>query len=103
MPRGRALFISSGPATSRGQTAIAIVSGVLLSELASNTASAGMHIPLVIAIAQADHVSPIAPPSRLSRCGCGFALPVSTPPNAIVYGTGLIPIRSMILADCSSI
>jgi solute carrier family 13 (sodium-dependent dicarboxylate transporter), member 2/3/5 len=26
----------------------------------------------------------------------GFALPVSTPPNAIVYGTGLIAMRSMI-------
>ena len=82
-----------------GLTAVAIVSGVLLSELASNTASAGMLIPLVIAIAQADHVSPVAP--ALGTClgaSLGFALPVSTPPNAIVYGTGLIPIRSMILA-----
>jgi sodium-dependent dicarboxylate transporter 2/3/5 len=26
----------------------------------------------------------------------GFALPVSTPPNAIVYGTGLIPLRRMV-------
>ena len=28
----------------------------------------------------------------------GFMLPVSTPPNAIVYGTGLVPLREMIRA-----
>jgi sodium-dependent dicarboxylate transporter 2/3/5 len=27
----------------------------------------------------------------------GFALPVSTPPNAIVYGTRMIPLRLMIV------
>ena len=80
-------------------TAVAIVAGVLISELASNTASAAMLIPLVIAIAQADGVSPVVP--ALGAClgaSLGFALPVSTPPNAIVYGTGLISMRSMIRA-----
>ncbi|MEP6887382.1 MAG: SLC13 family permease [Nitrospirales bacterium] len=80
-------------------TAVAILSGVLISELASNTASAAMLIPLVIAIAQADGVSPVVP--ALGAClgaSLGFALPVSTPPNAIVYGTGLISMRSMIRA-----
>jgi sodium-dependent dicarboxylate transporter 2/3/5 len=28
----------------------------------------------------------------------GFMLPVSTPPNAIVYGSGLVPIPRMVLA-----
>lgn len=80
-------------------TAVAILAGVLISELASNTASAAMLIPLVIAIAQADGVSPVVP--ALGAClgaSLGFALPVSTPPNAIVYGTGLISMRSMIRA-----
>ena len=27
---------------------------------------------------------------------CGFMLPVATPPNAVVYGTGKIPIRFMV-------
>lgn len=78
-------------------TAVAILAGVLISELASNTASAAMLIPLVIAIAQADGVSPVVP--AVGAClgaSLGFALPVSTPPNAIVYGTGLISMRSMI-------
>ena len=80
-------------------TAVAILAGVLISELASNTASAAMLIPLVIAIAQADGVSAVVP--ALGAClgaSLGFALPVSTPPNAIVYGTGLISMRSMIRA-----
>jgi solute carrier family 13 (sodium-dependent dicarboxylate transporter), member 2/3/5 len=88
-----------GPNDIWGLTAVAIVAGVLTSELASNTASASMLIPLVIAIAHADGVSPIAP--ALGAClgaSLGFALPVSTPPNAIVYGTGLVPMRSMIRA-----
>jgi sodium-dependent dicarboxylate transporter 2/3/5 len=80
-------------------TAVAILAGVLISELASNTASAAMLIPLIIAIAQADGVSPVVP--ALGAClgaSLGFALPVSTPPNAIVYATGLISMRSMIRA-----
>jgi sodium-dependent dicarboxylate transporter 2/3/5 len=80
-------------------TAVAILAGVLISELASNTASAAMLVPLVIAIAQADGVSSAVP--ALGAClgaSLGFALPVSTPPNAIVYGTGLISMRSMIRA-----
>lgn len=88
-----------GPNDVWGLTAVAIVAGVLTSELASNTASASMLIPLVIAIAHADGVSPIAP--ALGAClgaSLGFALPVSTPPNAIVYGTGLVSMRSMIRA-----
>jgi solute carrier family 13 (sodium-dependent dicarboxylate transporter), member 2/3/5 len=80
-----------------GLTAVAIVAGVLISELASNTASASLLVPLVIAIAQADGVPPV-PPALGATLGAslGFALPVSTPPNAIVYGTSLIPMATMI-------
>ncbi|MBI4400879.1 MAG: SLC13/DASS family transporter [Nitrospirae bacterium] len=79
-------------------TAVSIAIAVLVSELVSNTATASMLIPIVIAIAQTAGVSPVPP--ALGAClgaSFGFALPVSTPPNAIVYGTGLIPIRSMIM------
>lgn len=78
-------------------TAVSIMVAVLVSEFASNTASASMLIPVVIAIAQSAGVSPVPP--ALGAClgaSLGFALPVSTPPNAIVYGTGMVPIRSMV-------
>jgi sodium-dependent dicarboxylate transporter 2/3/5 len=80
-----------------GLTAVTIVVATLVSELASNTAAASMLVPVVIAIAQSAGVSPVPP--ALGVClgaSLGFALPVSTPPNAIVYGTGFIAIGSMI-------
>ncbi|MBI3994362.1 MAG: DASS family sodium-coupled anion symporter [Nitrospirae bacterium] len=82
-----------------GVTAVAIFLGIVVSELTSNTASANMVIPVVIAIAGASGVSPLPP--ALGAClgaSYGFMLPISTPPNAIVYGSGLIPITKMIRA-----
>ena len=80
-----------------GLTAIAIMIGVVLSETSSNTASASMVVPIVIAVAQGAGVSPI-PPALGAALGAsfGFMLPVSTPPNAIIYGSGLVPIGEMI-------
>jgi sodium-dependent dicarboxylate transporter 2/3/5 len=78
-------------------TAVAICVAILLSEAASNTAAASMVIPVVIAIANSAGVSAVPP--AIGAClgaSFGFALPVSTPPNAIVYGTGLVPMSSMI-------
>ncbi len=80
-------------------TAMAIIIGILVSETTSNTASASMVIPVMIAISQAAGVSPIPP--ALGGClgaSFGFMLPVSTPPNAIVYGSGMVPILSMVRA-----
>ena len=94
---GRAFVRLFGLGTIWSLTAVFIAAGVLISELTSNTASAGMLVPLAIAIAQASDVSPVPP--ALGAClgaSLGFALPVSTPPNAIVYGTGLVPMRSMV-------
>jgi sodium-dependent dicarboxylate transporter 2/3/5 len=82
-----------------GLTAVSIATGVVVSELASNTASATLLIPIIISIAQAADLSPVPP--ALGTClgaSLGFALPVSTPPNAIVYGTGLVPMGSMVRA-----
>jgi sodium-dependent dicarboxylate transporter 2/3/5 len=80
-------------------TAAAIVVAVLLSEVASNTASASVLVPVVIALAAGAGVSPV-PPALGAALGAsfGFMLPVSTPPNAIVFGSGLVPLREMIRA-----
>jgi sodium-dependent dicarboxylate transporter 2/3/5 len=70
---------------------------VLLSELTSNTASATMVVPMVIAYAHAAGVDPL-PPALGATLGAslGFMLPVSTPCNAIVYGSGHIPLGRMV-------
>lgn len=80
-------------------TAAAIVIGVVLSELSSNTASASAVVPIIIGIAVASGVSPV-PPVIGAALGAsfGFMLPISTPPNAIVFGSGLVPLREMVRA-----
>jgi sodium-dependent dicarboxylate transporter 2/3/5 len=97
---GRA-FISLG-----GDTAgpalisfLAISLSVFLTELTSNTASANMIIPIIIAISQAAGIDPL-PPVLGSAIGCSFAfmLPVATPPNAIIYGSGMISLPQMMRA-----
>jgi sodium-dependent dicarboxylate transporter 2/3/5 len=70
--------------------------GILVSETTTNTASATMVVPIAIAVSQAAGVDPLKP--ALATClGCsmGFLLPVSTGPNAMAYGTGCIPLKTM--------
>jgi sodium-dependent dicarboxylate transporter 2/3/5 len=96
---GTALVDISGAKGLWALTAVAIVAGIVLSEMSSNTASASMVIPVMIAIAGNLDVSPV-PPALGAALGAsfGFMLPVSTPPNAIVYGSGLVPLKEMIRA-----
>jgi sodium-dependent dicarboxylate transporter 2/3/5 len=94
---GQAILHATGVTSLAGITLLSILLAVLVSETTSNTASANMVIPVTIAVAQAAHVDPLLP--ALGAClgaSYGFMLPVSTPPNAIVYGSGMIPITSMI-------
>ena len=80
-------------------TAVAIAAGVVLSELTSNAATAATLIPVVWQICGELEIEPLAPLMGLTLgASFGSALPVSTPPNAIVYGSGLIPMRRMIVA-----
>lgn len=76
---------------------IAVVAG--LTELTSNTATAAMALPIVASLSQAIEVHPLLLmiPATLAS-SCAFVLPVSTPPNAIVYGSGRITIMEMIKA-----
>ncbi|MBU3728371.1 MAG: SLC13/DASS family transporter [Phycisphaerales bacterium] len=72
---------------------------VFASEIASNTALAATAVPIVGAMAAGLGV----PSERLviaAALGASYAfmLPVGTPPNAIVYATGCVPVRSMLRA-----
>lgn len=74
-------------------TAVAI----LMSEAASNTASATMIVPIAIAVSQAAGIDPIQPALGATLgASMGFMMPISTPPNAIVYSSGHVPITAMI-------
>ncbi len=78
-------------------TFISIVFSVFITEVTSNTASANMIIPIIIAISHAASINPLTPVLG-SAIGCSFAfmLPVATPPNAIIYGSGMIKLPQMI-------
>jgi sodium-dependent dicarboxylate transporter 2/3/5 len=80
-------------------TAAAIVGGILLSEFTSNAAAATALIPVVMAICKQAGVDAVPPLMGVTfAASFGSALPVSTPPNAIVYGSGMLPSRRMIVA-----
>ena len=69
---------------------------IVVSEAASNTASANMIVPIAIAVSQAAGVPPIEPVLGATLgASMGFMMPVSTAPNAIVYSSGYVPIGQM--------
>ncbi|HET6567389.1 MAG TPA: DASS family sodium-coupled anion symporter, partial [Rhodothermales bacterium] len=67
-----------------------------LTELTSNTATAAAFLPIVAAVAAGIGENPLllVIPTTLSA-SCAFMLPVATPPNAIVYGSGYVSIGQM--------
>jgi sodium-dependent dicarboxylate transporter 2/3/5 len=72
---------------------------ILLSEFTSNAATASTLLPVTNALCQSAGADPIPALFAVTMAASlGSALPVSTPPNAIVYGSGLIPVRRMVRA-----
>ena len=70
---------------------------IVMSEAASNTASANMIVPIAIAVSQAAGVDPMQPALGATLgASMGFMMPISTPPNAIVYSSGHVPITAMV-------
>ncbi|HEX8695070.1 MAG TPA: DASS family sodium-coupled anion symporter [Longimicrobium sp.] len=80
-----------------GLLVASVLIAVVVSETTSNTASANMVVPVVISIATAAGVDPLAPAlGATMAASLGFMLPVSTPCNAIVYGSGHVPLMRMV-------
>lgn len=67
-----------------------------LTEVTSNTATTTVLMPILVTMGIKMEVDPalIMIPATLSA-SCAFMLPVATPPNAVVFSTGEIPIREM--------
>jgi sodium-dependent dicarboxylate transporter 2/3/5 len=69
----------------------------LLTEVTSNTAVVSMMIPIIISIATGTGNDPAALSIAATlAASMAFMLPVATPPNALVYGTGYIKITDMV-------
>ena len=100
---GLAEVLGTGIAETFGFTSLLLVSAVsaiiaiLISETTSNTASATIVVPIVIPIAAAAGLDPLIPAlAAVFGASFGFMMPVSTPQNAVVYGSGMIPITKMV-------
>jgi len=70
-----------------------------MSELTSNTAQVATMLPILAALAPVLGVPPalLLLPTTIAA-SCAFMMPVGTPPNAIVFGTGLVKMPQMMKA-----
>ena len=77
----------------------AVTMVIFLTELTSNLATAATLLPVMGAIALQAGLPPIVLTVPITiAASCAFMLPVATPPNAIVFSTGLISIPQMVRA-----
>lgn len=71
----------------------------LLTEVTSNTATATMMFPIMASLALALEVHPFALMIAAAvAASCAFMMPVATPPNAVVFGSGYLRIPDMVKA-----
>jgi sodium-dependent dicarboxylate transporter 2/3/5 len=68
-----------------------------LTEATSNTATTALLLPVLAAVALAVELDPLwlMVPAAMSA-SCAFMLPVATAPNAVVFGSGELPIQRMV-------
>ncbi|MFW5947313.1 MAG: SLC13 family permease [Gemmatimonadota bacterium] len=98
---GLAEWIGNALATLDTWPTVLLVAGVttvivFLTELTSNTATAAAFLPILgpLAVALGENPLLLAVPAALGA-SCAFMMPVATPPNAIVYGSGYVTIPRM--------
>jgi len=94
-----AVFEAAGTLPSLGVLAVVVAILVFASEVASNTALAAMAVPIVGAIAPGLGVAPeqlVIP--AVFAASWAFAMPVGTPPNALVFASGRVQVRDMMRA-----
>jgi len=76
--------------------ALSVLLVIFLTEITSNTATAAALLPILASVAISLGFEPVmlAVPAAVAA-SCAFMLPVATPPNAIVYGSGLVSLPRM--------
>lgn len=99
---GLSAYVGEAFARMEGTPVLIMIGGLcalltFLTELTSNTATTEMILPILAAIAVSVKVHPLLLmiPAALSA-SCAFMMPVATPPNAIVFGSGRIKIAQMV-------
>lgn len=76
---------------------ILISSMLFFTELMSNVALATIYIPVVIGIANGLGMNPLLLSIPVAMAAsCAFMMPISTPPNAIVFSSGHVRMKQMI-------
>ena len=90
-------FLSGIPTLLLVMAVIALV--IFLTELTSNTATTATFIPILAALSPVFDLHPymLIVPAAIAA-SCAFMLPVATPPNAIIFGSGHVTIQQMIRA-----
>ncbi|NWF38639.1 SLC13/DASS family transporter [Mariprofundus sp. NF] len=78
--------------------AVAVVI-IFLTEITSNTATTQVMLPILAAVSLANGLDAMSV-MLVATIGasCAFMLPVATPPNAIVFGSGMVPMHAMVKA-----
>lgn len=94
---GDAIVKATGADSQAAIITVFAVLSLVMSELTSHTAATNMVGPLGITVAVSAGLNPVPVAVAIALASSlGFMLPVSTPPNAIVYASGLVPITAMI-------
>ena len=76
---------------------ILIVAMIFLTEISSNTATVITFAPILIGVLKELHVDLFFPIfGVIIAASFAFMLPIATPPNAIIYGSKLIPLQKMV-------
>jgi sodium-dependent dicarboxylate transporter 2/3/5 len=101
LPEGpAAILAASGGLPLWAVALIAVYSADFMTEVMSNTATANLLIPIFLALSAGATLGGCDPllPALAATLGCSlaFCIPVATPPNAIVYGSGQVPLTQMI-------
>src|SRR5690554_842151 len=94
---GTLLIDGIGIKSALGLIVASVVVSNLLTEICSNTATANMLIPIILAASLSIGVNPILPVVGVAlAASCSFMLPIATGPNAIAYGSGYVRAKTMI-------